>query len=89
VTDILTRLDIAIGGPDRRTKTGRVRKLTPMKIETALLVDAKAEIERLRLMLGSLLAVTAGRMGEAEIAGHYGMLGLDVMRRAREVLGDE
>jgi hypothetical protein len=48
MTDILTRLDAAIGGPDRRTKTGRVRKLTPLKIETQLLVDAKAEIERLR-----------------------------------------
>jgi hypothetical protein len=48
VTDILTRLDVAIGGPDRRTKTGRVRKLTPLKVETALLVDAKAHITRLR-----------------------------------------
>jgi hypothetical protein len=48
VNDILTRLDAAIGGPDRRTRDGRVRKLTPLKVETQLLVDAKAEIERLR-----------------------------------------
>jgi hypothetical protein len=46
------------------------------------------EIERLRLMLGSLLAVTAGRMEEAEVIRQYGKLGLDVMRRAREALGD-
>ncbi len=48
MTDILTRLDAAIGGPDRRTRDGRVRKMTPMKIETQLLIDAKAEMERLQ-----------------------------------------
>jgi hypothetical protein len=46
------------------------------------------EIERLRLMLGSLLAVTAGRMADVEIKNAYGMLGWDVMRRAREVLAE-
>jgi hypothetical protein len=50
--DILARLDAAIGGPDRRTKDGRrTRKYTPLKVETALLADAKAEIERLRELL--------------------------------------
>jgi hypothetical protein len=47
--------------------------------------DAIDEIERLRLMLGSLLDVTAGRMTDAEIKDAYGMLGWDVMRRAREM----
>jgi hypothetical protein len=51
MSDILARLDAAIGGPDRRSKTGRVRKTTPTKVETALLLDAKAEIERLRTLL--------------------------------------
>jgi flagellar biosynthesis chaperone FliJ len=46
--DLIARLDAAIGGPDRRTKDGRVRKLTPMKIETQLLVDARAEVVRVR-----------------------------------------
>jgi hypothetical protein len=49
MTDILDRLDAAIGGPDRRTKDGRrTRRYTPLKVETALLVDAKVEIENLR-----------------------------------------
>jgi hypothetical protein len=51
MTDILARLDAAIGGPDRRSKDGRPRKTTPTKIETALLIDAKEEIERLRNLI--------------------------------------
>jgi hypothetical protein len=47
--DLIARLDAAIGGPDRRRKDGaRVRKMTPLKIEVQLLLDAKAEIQRLR-----------------------------------------
>ena len=47
--DLIARLDAAIGGPDRRRKDGaRVRKMTPLKIEVQLLLDAKVEIEELR-----------------------------------------
>ena len=47
--DLIARLDAAIGGPDRRRKDGaRLRKMTPLKVETQLLLDAKAEIEELR-----------------------------------------
>jgi hypothetical protein len=52
--DLITRLDAAIGGPDRRAKDGRPRKTTPTKIETALLIDAKAEISRLRELIEML-----------------------------------
>jgi hypothetical protein len=49
VSDLLERLDAAIGGPDRRTKDGRrTRKYTPLKVETQLLVDARAEVVRVR-----------------------------------------
>jgi hypothetical protein len=46
--------------------------------------ELRDEIERLRLMLGSLLDVTAGRMTDTEIKDAYGMIGWDVIRRARE-----
>ena len=49
MTDLLARLDAAIGGPDRRCKDGRrTRRYTPLKVETQLLLDAKLEIEELR-----------------------------------------
>jgi hypothetical protein len=77
MTDLIARLDAAIGGPDRRSKTGRVRKTTPTKIETALLVDAKAEIERLR---GTLLAIRDW----ADERDHQG-----IVEKISRVLGNE
>jgi hypothetical protein len=47
------------------------------------LAATRSDYDQLRLMLGSLLDITVGRMEEAEIARHFGMLGLDVVKRAK------
>jgi hypothetical protein len=84
--DLLTRLDAAIGGPDRRTKTGRVRKLTPMKIETQLLVDAKAEIEKLRTLL---LRAVEGLEDEGHDLSDPDCGACKLINEIRGVLGNE
>ena len=78
MTDLIARLDAAIGGPDRRTKDGRrTRKYTPLKVETQLLLDAKAEIERLR---GTLLTIRDW----ADERDHQG-----IVEKISRVLGNE
>jgi hypothetical protein len=67
MSDLLERLDAAIGGPDRRTRDGRrTRKMTPLKVETALLADAKAEIERLNKTLDDHLEGEAAETRRAD-----------------------
>jgi chromosome segregation ATPase len=78
--DLITRLDAAIGGPDRRTKDGRrARKYTPLKVETQLLVDAKAEIERLERDLSVALEELDE---EYRVAGKF----MEEIERLREEL---
>jgi hypothetical protein len=90
VSDLLERLDAAIGGPDRRTKDGRrTRKMTPLKVETQLLLDAKAEIERLRAVAnrGGHLAVANAEI--ERLRSLCDSLADDVERLTSRLRGDD
>lgn len=81
---------------DESERVTEVLRERVMVLENHRIGGDETEIERLREqnkhlreMAISLLIVTVGNREDDEIINDFGMLGLDVVRRMREALGDE
>ena len=67
---------------DHREDCARVLAVTALQA-------ANAEVERLREILEALIHGLGLRRNESELISDYGMLGLDIIQRARRALGEE